>query len=67
MNAAFSLDRGKEIGSIEEGKNADLIVLDCKSHLFLGYRLGWNPVAKVIKNGRLVYSRRPLKLESLDG
>jgi imidazolonepropionase len=63
VNAAWSLGRGEEIGSIQKGKRADLIVLDCKSHLFLGYRLGWNPVAKVIKNGALVYTRPRLKVE----
>jgi imidazolonepropionase len=62
VNAAWSLGRGEEIGSIEKGKRADLIVLDCESHLFLGYRLGWNPVAKVIKKGRLVYERPPLNM-----
>jgi imidazolonepropionase len=60
VNSAWSLDRGKEIGSLEPGKQADLIVLDCKSHLFLGYRLGWNPVEKVVKKGRIVYERPAL-------
>jgi len=62
VNAAWSLDRGGEIGSIEEGKKADLIVLDCPSHLFLGYQLGWNPIHRVIKNGREIYERAPLKI-----
>jgi imidazolonepropionase len=63
VNAAWSLDRGRVIGSIEPGKQADLIVLDCTSHLFLGYRLGWNPVEKVVKKGRLVYTRPALAVE----
>ncbi|MHC4941922.1 MAG: imidazolonepropionase [Planctomycetota bacterium] len=62
VNSAWSLDRGDRIGSLEKGKQADLIILDCKSHLFLGYRLGWNPVEKVIKKGRLVYERPELKV-----
>lgn len=57
VNAAWSLDRGDTLGAAQAGKQADLLVLDCKSHLFLGYRLGWNPVQKVIKKGRLVYER----------
>jgi imidazolonepropionase len=62
VNAAFSLGRDREIGTLEEGKAADLIMLDCESHLFLGYRLGWNPVSRVIKRGRVVYERPPLKV-----
>ncbi len=63
VNAAWSLDRGEEIGSIEKGKKADLIVLDCASHLFLGYQSGWNPVAVVIKEGRVVYERPDLVID----
>ncbi len=57
VNAAWSLNLGHEIGSIQKGMKADLILLDCKSHLFLGYRLGWNPVRIVIKNGCPVFKR----------
>ena len=60
VNAAWSLDRGELLGSIEPGKRADLVMLDCASHLYLGYRLGWNPVEKVIKAGRMVYERPAL-------
>jgi imidazolonepropionase len=62
VNPAWSLDRGEKIGSIEPGKQADLIVLDCESHLFLGYRLGWNPVEQVVKRGEVVYRRPALKV-----
>jgi imidazolonepropionase len=64
VNGAYSLDRGEDIGSLEEGKKADVLILDCNSHLFLGYQLGWNPVQKVIKNGCLVYERPPIVLNT---
>jgi imidazolonepropionase len=62
VNAAFSLGRDHEIGTLEEGKDADLIMLDCESHLFLGYELGWNPVTRVIKKGKVVYERPALQV-----
>ena len=51
INAAYALDRGDRIGSIEVGKNADVIVLDIPRHQQLPYWFGINLVTKVIKNG----------------
>jgi imidazolonepropionase len=51
INAAYALDRGDRIGSIEVGKNADIIVLDIPRHQQLPYWFGINLVTKVIKNG----------------
>ena len=57
INAAYAVDRASEVGSLEVGKRADLLVLDVPNHKFLGYRFGVNFVDKVIKNGRLVVDR----------
>ncbi|MGA3191452.1 MAG: imidazolonepropionase [Candidatus Bathyarchaeia archaeon] len=54
INAAHAVCRAGEIGSLEVGKKADVIVLNGPNHKFLGYRFGVNLVDKVIKNGRLV-------------
>ena len=54
INAAHAVSRAPEIGSLEVGKKADMIVLNVPNHKFLGYRFGSNLVDKVIKNGRLV-------------
>jgi imidazolonepropionase len=51
LNAAFSLGRANEIGSIEVGKKADLIVLDAPNHKFLPYHFGVNLVETVFKAG----------------
>lgn len=56
VNAAYALGRGFEVGSIEEGKRADLVVLDVPNHRHLGYRHG-NAVEMVLQAGRIV-SRR---------
>jgi imidazolonepropionase len=57
INAAHALNRASEVGSLEEGKKADIIVLDVSNHKFLGYRFGTNLVDKVVKNGRIVVDR----------
>ena len=54
MNAAHATNRAEEVGSLEPGKRADILVLNVPSHKFLGYRFGVNLVDKVIKDGRLV-------------
>jgi imidazolonepropionase len=57
INAAHAMGRAAEVGSLEVGKKADVVVLDVPSHKFLGYRFGVNLVDKVVKNGRLVVDR----------
>lgn len=58
INAAWSLRIADRVGSIAPGKQADLVVLDRPSYLFLAYQLGENPVAAVVKAGSVV-GRRP--------
>lgn len=57
LNAACSLGRGADIGSIEAGKRADLALLDVPNHRHLTYELGRNPVVTVVKAGRVVQGR----------
>jgi len=54
INAAHAINRAHEIGSLETGKKADVIVLGIPNHRFLGYRFGVNLVETVVKNGRIV-------------
>ena len=51
FNAACAIGLNAKIGSLEIGKQADIIVLDCPSHLFIPYHIGVNLVNTVIKNG----------------
>jgi len=53
-NAAHAIKRAQELGSLEPGKRADVLVLTVPDHRFLGYRFGVNLVDKVIKDGRIV-------------
>ena len=56
LNAAYVIDRSRELGSLERGKRADVVVLDGPlAHV--PYRFGHNPVAVVIVAGEVVYVR----------
>lgn len=57
INAAHALDRAESIGSIEVGKRADIVVLECPNPEFLAYRFGINLVHTVIANGEVVYTK----------
>jgi imidazolonepropionase len=54
LNAAAALDRSAWLGSIEVGKQADLIICDVPDHRQLFYHFGVNHVWRVIKSGRVV-------------
>jgi imidazolonepropionase len=57
INAAHSLGLGAEIGSIEPGKQADLVVWDVPALEQIPYWLGANRVVSVVKRGRVVLAR----------
>jgi imidazolonepropionase len=58
INAAHSLGLGSEIGSIEAGKQADLVVWDVPMLAQIPYWLGASPVRTVVKRGVVVPTRR---------
>jgi len=64
INAAAALKREKEIGSIAEGKKADLIMIDAPNYNHLFYNFGVNLVEKVFKNGKLVFDNSLAKRKS---
>jgi imidazolonepropionase len=51
LNAAYAIGRGHEVGSLERGKQADILILDTADYRQLGYRFGSNLVRTVIKKG----------------
>jgi imidazolonepropionase len=53
INAAAAIQRDRQIGSIEVGKQADLLILSVADYRHLAYRFGENLVAKVVKRGRV--------------
>lgn len=54
INAAHAIGEASRIGSLEAGKNADIVLVKAPSHRFLGYRFGVNLVDTVIKDGKVV-------------
>jgi imidazolonepropionase len=55
INAAHAIRMSNQVGSLESGKQADLLILSVPDYRHLGYRFGTNLVRQVIKKGR-VYS-----------
>jgi imidazolonepropionase len=51
INAAHAICRADRIGSLEPGKQADLLILSVPDYCQLGYRFGTNLVKHVIKRG----------------
>ncbi|MBC8526255.1 MAG: imidazolonepropionase [Candidatus Cloacimonetes bacterium] len=56
INAAYSLELGNTIGSIEIGKQADILIMDMPSYKYLPYHLGSSCVDMVIKKGEVVFN-----------
>ncbi|HPB18920.1 MAG TPA: imidazolonepropionase [Candidatus Cloacimonas sp.] len=55
LNAAYALNRGNQIGSLEAGKKADLILWDIPGINFIPYHLGSSYVDRVLKCGKTIY------------
>jgi imidazolonepropionase len=56
LNAAWVLGLSDELGSLEAGKRADLVLIDCPiAHV--PYRFGRNPVCLVLRAGEVAWVR----------
>lgn len=55
INGAFAVNMENSIGSIEPGKQADLLIFDMPSYKYLIYNFGVNNLQTVIKKGQVVY------------
>jgi len=58
INAAHAIGRERDAGSLEDGKLADLLVLDVPTWRHVGYRIGGNAVEVVVKRGRIARDAR---------
>ena len=53
INAAAAIKLQDQIGSIEPGKQADMLILTVDDYRHLGYRFGTNLVHQIIKKGKV--------------
>jgi imidazolonepropionase len=60
INGAFALGLGDRVGSIEPGKQADLVIFEAKDYREIPYRVGENLVRRVIVRGRTIVERPPV-------
>jgi imidazolonepropionase len=54
INAAYAIGLGDRVGSVEVGKQADLLIVDAPDYRHLAYQFGTNLVERVIKRGQLL-------------
>ena len=55
LNGAAAIGRAETIGSIEVGKQGDLVILDAETPAILPYYTGMNAVRHTIKKGKIIY------------
>jgi len=53
INAAHAVGLGDQLGSIEIGKQADLLIINAPDYRHLAYQFGGNLVEQVIKRGKV--------------
>jgi imidazolonepropionase len=58
LHGAAAIDREKDVGSLEVGKQMDLLVFDLPHYGYLFYNLGINRLETVIKKGEIVWSKK---------
>jgi len=58
LNAAYALRRARRLGSLEVGKQADLVVMDLDDYREIPYYFGVNHCVAAVKGGRIIYQDR---------
>lgn len=62
INAAYSLRRASRLGSLEPGKQADLVVMNVSDYREIPYFFAVNHCAMTVKRGRIIYERQQQRL-----
>lgn len=59
INGAYAIGRGDRVGSLEPGKQADVVITDLSDYREIPYLFGMNHCTTVVKKGRVVFSKGP--------
>ncbi|MBI9009748.1 MAG: imidazolonepropionase [Tenericutes bacterium] len=65
INPAYGLDISNKVGSLEVGKQADILLLDALNLDYFIYHYGINHTRAVFKNGKLVVDNRTIIKEEI--
>jgi imidazolonepropionase len=57
INGAHAVGRGNRIGSLERGKQADMLILGASDYREIPYHFGVNLVQTTIRRGEVIYDR----------
>jgi len=57
INGAKAIKMEDEIGSLESGKKADILILDAQNYKHIPYQFGRNLIRTVIKKGEVIYEK----------
>ncbi len=57
INGAYALGIGNQVGTLEEGKLADILILKCKNYKMVPYLFGVNHTFMVIKRGKIALTQ----------
>lgn len=57
INGAYAVGQGHRLGSLEAGKQADVVIMDVFDYREIPYYFGMNHCAVVVKKGRVVFSK----------
>lgn len=60
LGGACALGHQHRIGSIQEGKQADLVIFDVNDYRLVPYHYGMNSVRAVVKKGQLLFDHRKI-------
>jgi imidazolonepropionase len=56
INSACALDRAERVGSLDVGKDADLLILNTSDHRDLAQNFGMNLVRQTMRRGEFIYT-----------